>query len=232
MSQAAASESGQKTWLVGRLAAERARREAVRKYTLGEALRNPKIWMMTIAYFSVEIVPFGLVFFMLLIVKGLGVSTTQVGIVSAVSYLFTFVAMLFWGWHSDRTGERTWHVVGACVVCAGGLAACVVIGVSHPIVTMVALTFAAIGLECALPLFWSLPSAILTGAAAAGGIALINSAGGLGGWFGPTLFGLVKDATGSDNIGLLSLAAGPVVCAILLVLAGHDRRLERIPPRS
>jgi nitrate/nitrite transporter NarK len=80
--------------------------------------------------------------------------------------------------------------------------------------------------------FWSIPSAMLTGAAAAGGIALINSVGNLGGWLGPTVYGLVKDATGSTDIGLLVLAAAPIIGVLALVAAGHDRRLERMLPRS
>ena len=80
--------------------------------------------------------------------------------------------------------------------------------------------------------FWAMPSALLTGAAAAGGIAMINAVGNLGGWIGPWVFGLVKDASGSDNIALLSLALAPVISAIAVLLAGHDRRLERIPPRA
>jgi ACS family tartrate transporter-like MFS transporter len=82
------------------------------------------------------------------------------------------------------------------------------------------------------PISWSVPRTLLTGAAAAGGIALINSVGQLGGWVGPWIFGLVKDATGSDSIALFSLAMGPIISSILLVVVGHDRRLVRTPPRS
>jgi nitrate/nitrite transporter NarK len=79
--------------------------------------------------------------------------------------------------------------------------------------------------------FWSIPSSMLTGAAAAGGLAMINSVGNLGGWLGPMVYGMVKDATGSTNIGLLCLAAAPVVSAIAILAAGHDPRLERLRVR-
>jgi ACS family tartrate transporter-like MFS transporter len=79
------------------------------------------------------------------------------------------------------------------------------------------------------PTFWSLPTAMLSGTAAAGGLALINAVGNLGGFLGPYVFGLVKDATASDMIGLLVLAAAPVISAIILLALGHDRRLERFP---
>jgi nitrate/nitrite transporter NarK len=80
--------------------------------------------------------------------------------------------------------------------------------------------------------FWAMPSALLTGAAAAGGLAMINAVGALGGWIAPWVFGLVKDATGSDSTGLLCLAVFPLISAILLIVVGHDRRLERILVRG
>jgi ACS family tartrate transporter-like MFS transporter len=222
----------QKAWLVERLTSERAQREAIRKFSLGEAFYNPKVLLITVAYIGTNMVSYGLVFFMPLIVKGLGVSTNMIGVVSALPYLCAFFAMLLWGWHSDLTGERTWHVAGPCLLMAAGLAACTLIGAGHPIATMVALICAVMGLQSMQSPFWAMPSALLTGAAAAGGLAMINAIGSLGAWIGPWVFGLVKDASGSDNIALLSLALAPVISAIALVLAGHDRRLERIPPRS
>jgi ACS family tartrate transporter-like MFS transporter len=221
----------QRTWLSERLAAERAQREAIRKYSLAESFYDPKVWLLTLACFGYCVSLYGLIFFLPLIVKGLGVSTNWIGLVSALPYVFAFVAMLSWSWHSDRTGERTWHVAGAYLVCAVGLAACAVIGVGHPVLVMIALIVAAMGMSSSNPVFWSLPAAMLTGAAAAGGIALIDAVGNLGAWFGPWMFGLVKDATGSDNTALLCLALAPVISAIAVIAAGHDRRMERIPPR-
>ena len=168
----------------------------------------------------------GTVIFLPLIVKGLGVSSNMIGAVSALPYLFALVAMLYWGWHSDRTGERIWHAAGAWLLCAAGLAACVIIGVGHPVVTMVALIFAAIGQASCFGVYWALPTALLTGTAAAGGFALMNAVASLGGFFGPWMVGLVRDATGSDNIALLCLALAPVISAIAVVTVGHDRRME------
>ena len=224
--------SEQRTWLAERLASERAQREAIRKFSLAEAFYNPKIWLLTVAWVGDCASDYGLVFFLPLIVKGLGVSTNMVGLVSGVPYVFALAAMVFWGWHSDHTGERTWHVAGAWLLCAAGMGACIFIGPSHPVWMMVALTFAAMGSRAGPGVFWSLPSAILTGTAAAGGLAMINAVGNLGGWLGPWGFGLVRDATGSDKIALFCLALAPVFASIVLIAVGHDRRLERIPPRS
>jgi MFS family permease len=222
----------QRTWLQNRLDSEQAQKEAVRKYSLGQAFSNPKLWLLTLAYVGQNGSSYGLVFFLPLIVKGLGVGTDWIGMVSALPYLCAFVAMIYWGYHSDLHGERTWHVAGAALVAAGGLAACVLIGVGHPVLTMIALCVAMMGQQALVPTFWSLPSAMLTGVALAGGLAMINAVGNLGGWAGPFVYGLIKDATGSADIGLLCLAVGPLVTAIAVILAGHDRRLERLMDRS
>jgi MFS family permease len=222
----------QRNWLNERLESERAQREAIHKFSLGEAFSNPKIWLLTVAYFGQNMVNYGLTFFLPLIVQGLGVSTSWIGVVSALPFVFGLVAMLYWGWHSDATGERMWHTAGACLLCSAALGACVVIGPGHPVATMIALTVGVISQRSLLAVFWALPTALLTGTAAAGGIAMINALGNLGGWAGPSLFGVVKDATGSTNIALFALALSTVVSAIALLLAGHDRRLERIPRRG
>jgi ACS family tartrate transporter-like MFS transporter len=221
----------QRAWLSERLASERAQQEAVRKYSLAEAFYNPRLWLLTVANFGNPLTIGGVVTFLPLIVRGLGVSTKMVGLVSAVPFLFALGALNYWGWHSDHTGERTWHVAGGYLLCALGLAAGVIIGVGHPVVSMIALTFAIMGLWSALSVFWSLPTALLTGTAAAGGIAMVNGVGMLGGWVGPWMFGVVKDATGSDNTALLCLALAPVISAIAVIVAGHGLRKERVPPR-
>jgi MFS family permease len=222
----------QRAWLAQRLTEEQAQRETIRKFSLIEALSSGKLWAMTVAYVGYTVAQYALAFFMPLIVRGLGVAGGWIGVVSAIPYLFAVVAMILWGWHSDTTGERVWHTAGAWLLAAGGMAACILIGTSHPAISMVVLILAVIGIQSASPIFWSLPTALLTGTAAAGGIALINSIGNLGGFLGPWVFGLVKDATGSDNIALLVLASAPVISAIIVLTLGHDRRLERIPPRS
>jgi nitrate/nitrite transporter NarK len=153
------------------------------------------------------------------------------GLLSALPFVFAAVAMIVWGWHSDSTGERTWHVAGACFLAAAGLAACMLLQ-GRPVLMMVALIVAAMGQQSIAPTFWSLPTAMLSGTAAAGGIALINSIGNLGGFAGPYAFGLIRDASGSDTIALLALAVAPVVSGIVVGALGHDRRLERIPERT
>lgn len=94
------------------------------------------------------------------------------------------------------------------------MAACILIGGTHPILLMMALRVAATGTWCAPVVFWSIPSALLTGTAAAAGVAMINAVGNLGGWVGPWASGAVRDCSGNDNLALLCLAAGAVVAAV------------------
>jgi MFS family permease len=221
----------QRTWLVERLASEMAQREAVHKYGLMETFGNKKMWLLTVTYFTQNVTGYGLVFFLPLIVKGIGVSTAWIGFVSALPYLCAFVGMIAWGYHSDLTGDRLWHVIIALLTCSFGLAAGTLFGTDYPVISMILLCIAATGQMSIAPVFWSIPSAMLTGAAAAGGLAMINAVGNLGGWLGPTVYGLVKDATGSTNLGLLCLSVATVIGAITLYLAGHDKRLERMLER-
>jgi nitrate/nitrite transporter NarK len=136
--------------------------------------------------------------------------------------------MVLWGRHSDRSGERSRHVAIAYSISAAGLIATSLM--VDPVMTMTMLVIAAMGQSSTGPTFWTLPTAMLSGTAAAGGIALINALGNLGEFFGPYAFGLIKDATGgSFTVGLMVLAMGPIMSASVVLLLGHDRRLEHIP---
>jgi len=225
-------EPNQKAWLIERLSSEETQREAVHKYSLRDVFSNPKLLALTAAEFGHQVIGYGLVFFFPLIVKELGVATAWIGVVSALPYLLGFVAMIAWGFHSDRTGERVWHAASTCFVVTAGLVACIMFGTGYPIAMMAVLCITVMANQSFAPCFWSIPSTMLTGAAAAGGLAMINSFGNLGGSVGPLLYGLVKDATGNTSIALLSLAAGPLLCGIIIVLVGHDRRLERTPTHA
>ncbi|MBV8837603.1 MAG: MFS transporter [Alphaproteobacteria bacterium] len=230
--QAAWLRADQREWLEARIESERAQRESVHRYELGETLRNPRVWWLTLVYFGQNVSNYGLLIFLPQIIKAFGVSTQMTGWITAIPFVFAAFAMIWWGRHSDMTGERIWHVAGACLVCAAGLGACIVIGIGHPVLIMIALIIGIMGQQSIAPTFWSLPTAMLSGTAAAGGIAMINAVGNLGGFVGPYMFGLIKDASGSDTVALLALAAAPVISAIVLLALGHDTRLERIPTRA
>jgi ACS family tartrate transporter-like MFS transporter len=223
-------EPAQREWLIGRLAAERAQREAIRHYSLGEALRNKRVLLLSLVYFGGTFSGYGIVLFQPQIVRKLAEGFGTIGLINAIPYVFGACAMILWGRHSDHTGERVGHTAIGYSVGAAGLIACGLM--IDPIMTMTMLVVASIGSSSTGPCFWSLPTAMLSGTAAAGGIALINALGNLGGFFGPYIFGLVRDATGNFTLALIAIAMGPVMSAAVVLCLGHDRRLEHIPSRS
>jgi MFS transporter, ACS family, tartrate transporter len=129
-------------------------------------------------------------------------------------------AMVLWGLHSDRTGERRWHVVLPALAAAATLA-CAAALTSSATASLVAIGLGFVAICASLPTFWTLPAAILTGTAAAGGIALINSIGNIGGFVGPVLLGAVKESTGNYALALWILAA--ILVAVSLIVLGVVR---------
>jgi ACS family tartrate transporter-like MFS transporter len=218
----------QRDWLITRLAAEQTRREAIRSYTLKQALLDRRVLLLSLVYFGGTFSGYGIVLFQPQIVHRLAQGFGMTGVINAIPYVFAATAMVLWGQHSDRTGERSRHVAIAYGVSSAGLIATSLM--VDPVMTMTMLVIAAMGQSSTGPTFWTLPTAMLTGTAAAGGIALINALGNLGGFFGPYVFGLIKDATGgSFTVGLIVIAMGPIMSAAVVLMLGHDRRLEHIP---
>ena len=152
------------------------------------------------------------------------------GYLVAVPFAFATVAMIGWTRHSDATRERVWHVVGPAVVSGLSLIAAVYVG--SPVLAAVAVTICAMGVYAAITTFWTLPTGLLTGSAAAGGIALINSISNLSGFAGPYALGWIKDATGEITLGLVVLAAGPIMAGVVTFLMGHDSKIEMASSRT
>ncbi|MEH2479748.1 ACS family tartrate transporter-like MFS transporter [Nitrobacteraceae bacterium AZCC 2146] len=229
-SQAKWLSAEQKAWLLSKLEGERAAKESAHKMTLGQALSSPKVLVLSLIYFGFVGALYGMQFWLPQIVKAFGFSNLQTGFVTAIPYLFGSIAMVLWAQHSDQTRERVWHVGLPLLLTAAAL------GVSgyttDPMLTMIALTVAAIGIFCTFALFWTLPTAWLSGTAAAGGIALINSIGNLAGFGGPYLIGWVKELTGSTSTGLLVLAVMPLVAGLLVLFGKHDTAAEFAGPAA
>jgi len=159
------------------------------------------------------------------IIRGFGLSPMEVGFLNAIPPTIAVVAMILWARHSDRTGERTWHVVIACLVASAGL---MLAGAASTVVAVIAaLSLVNIGISAAKPPLWAMPTMFLSGSAAAVGIATINAIGNLGGFVGPWVIGWIKDSTGSFAGGLVFVAALLVLSAVLsLVVARVGRRPE------
>jgi ACS family tartrate transporter-like MFS transporter len=217
-----ADESG---WLIDRLRRERMVREAHAKHTLWEALKHPRVLMLSLVYFGTAAAGYGLGFWLPTIVKEFGVSDLQTGFITAVPYAVGVVAVVIWPLLSDRMRERKWNTALAFLVAAGGLALSTYF--PDPVHKMAILCIAAVGMFAIGPLFWTLPTAFLSGTAAAGGIALINSIGNLAGFAAPYAMGYLKDATGGFSAGLLVVALFPFLSAILVLILGHNPALER-----
>ena len=200
----------------------------MRRYSVTQALLNPKVLALSLVYFGAVATNYGLSFFLPQIVKAFGVSNFQAGLVAALPYVVGLVSIVWWGRRSDRKLERRFHLAFPLFVASAGIA--ISTALDDPTMKMAALSVAGFGIFGCLPVFWTFPTAFLSGAAAAGGIALINSIGNLAGFAGPYAMGRIKDLTGSYTGGLLSLSAVGFI-AMMIVLALRTRPLALIQSR-
>lgn len=215
----------QKVWLQSTLDAERSNRDMLNKISWKQSLLNGRVIALGFVYMGITVPLYGLSFFLPQIIKGFGgLSNVEIGFINAFPYLIGAIAMLFWTRASDARKERKWFLLVplACIVVGLVLAA----QTSTPVTKMAALTLAALGIFGALPIFWTLPTALLSGTAAAAGIAWVNSIGNLGGYLGPTIFGSLKDRMGNDIYAVMFLAMLAVVAFLLVLIIGHDNRAE------
>jgi len=199
----------------------------VHSYTVTQALVNPRVIGLSLVYFGAVATNYGLSFFLPQIVKAFGMNTFLTTVVSAAPYLVGLVGMVWWGRRSDRMAERRFHAALPLFVAAAGIA--VSTALDDPTLKMLSLCVAGFGIFACLPVFWTLPTAFLSGAAAAAGIAVINSIGNLAGFAGPFAMGWIKDHTGSYAGGLLLLAALGIIGMGTVLILGHDDTLERAP---
>ncbi|MDP8997401.1 MAG: MFS transporter, partial [Pseudomonadota bacterium] len=150
--------------------------------------------------------------------------------ITAIPYAVGGIAMILWGRHSDKTGERVWHCIIPFIAMLVGLGLAAMI--ADPTLKMLAICIAAWGFFAILPVFWTLPTAFLSGAGAAAGIAAVNSIGNLGGYFGPQVFGYLKDQTGGTTASLIFLACSAAVGIVLVFMLGHNPALEKPATQS
>jgi MFS family permease len=223
-------DAEQRDWLTRRLAEERRQREAVHDISVWQALVNPKVLALSVVYFGAVATNYGTAYFLPQIVKAFGLSNLQTGFVSAIPYVVGSLGMVWYGHRSDRHLERKGHAAVAFALSAIG------IGLSplfdDPVLKMLFLSIGAFGVFAVLPVFWTFPTAFLSGASAAAGIAVINSVGNLAGFFGPFVMGALKDATGEYAAGLGVIAGCAVIAMAVVLVLHHDTRLEQAPSSS
>ena len=207
----------ERQWLETRLQEERRRIGSAGHLSLAQALTDRRVLGLSAIYFAIVTATYGITFFLPQIVKGIGLSNVMTGLVTAIPYTIGTIGMLLWGASSDRRDERRWHFCVACFLAAVGLVGAGLFGSSFLALSF--MSVATVGLYGSKPAFWPLPSLFLTGTAAAGGIALVNSIGNLGGYVGPFIVGWIKDSTGSFEAGLYFLAACALLSAIIAYVA-------------
>jgi len=172
---------------------------------IGNALTRPKVLALGLLWFLIVIGLYGMGFWMPQVIQGFGLDPLSIGFLTAIPYLFAAAGMVLWGRHSDRVGERRWHIALPLLLGAGAFAWS---AFAEPLIpTMIAFTLATVGFYAALGPFWSLPTAFLAGTGAAAGLALVNSIGNIAGFVGSYTVGVLKEATGSFSAALLFLAA-------------------------
>jgi len=184
-----------------------------------EMLLDKRIWILMIPDFSIVIALYGLNLWQPQMIKAMGYSNVQTGFIVALPYLLAMGAMVALGWSSDRSGERAGHVAFGAVAGALGMAGAVLL-TNHAAI-IVALCVACSGIYAALAVFWTLPTSLLRGTAAAGGLALLNSFSNLGGFFGPYLMGWARQTTGNFTLGMVLLSGMLVLAAVSVIVIGR-----------
>ena len=212
--------------LTARLMEEAQAASASTVHSIRGALASPRVWLLAAVYFTIPVALYAMGFWMPQIVRaatgsGDG-SDLRIGVLTAIPYAVAAVGMVAIGRHSDRTGERRWHIALSAI--AGG-AAFAAAGVVHGIIpSIAALSIAMLGLASMLGPFWAFATSFLGGIGAAAGIALVNSVGNVGGFVGPNIIGYVQQTTSSFRAGLAIvgaiLAAGGLL--VLGVRREHD----------
>ncbi len=207
----------EKAWIAARSAREHAQVQSHGYATLAAALRSGRVWMLSAAYFLVVMSFYGVSLWLPQIIAAFAAMPTwTVGMISAIPYAAAAVAMVVVGRSSDRTGDRRWHVALSAWTGALGLAAAAQL--THPVAELAALSVAAAGIWGLLGPYWAFSSRLLTGAGAAGGIALINSIGNLGGFVGPYLVGWIRGRTTGFAVALWVLAVCPMFAGLITLM--------------
>ena len=219
----------EREWLIAKLKAEADARESHAGHTAGAlgALRDPRVLALSLIYFGTSAGLYTLGLWAPLIIRQYGFGSFETGLIAGIPSVLAVVAMILWAKRSDRTEERTWHVVIPCVVACMGF---VFVGqATTALMVILALVIVNIGISAAKAPLWAMPSMFLSGAGAAAGIAMINSVGNLGGFVGPFVIGWLKNVTGSYSGGLYVVAATLAVSAVVTLMLSRRAQQTHAP---
>ena len=196
--------------------------DRVRARRISEALAHPWLWLLALVYFVVPLALYAFSFFLPQILQGASAgSPFQIGVLSAIPYLAGAIGMVVAGRHSDRTGERRWHVAGAAALSGVAFVATAFVHGLTP--SLVLLSIAMLGLSSMFGPFWTMATSFVEGIGAAAGIALINSVGNIGGFVGPYVLGYVRDTTNSFAAGLVAIGVTVIVGGVLALIVPQPR---------
>ncbi|AAN33351.1 hypothetical protein P053_00517 [Brucella abortus 01-4165] len=194
-------------------------------HSLMSLVKNPMLWVMTLIYFCFVMGQYGLTLWMPTLIRASGVtSNVTIGLLGAIPFICAIIAMVIFSRSADHYRERRWHLVVPALLGAVGFV--VAASATNTTVSIIFLSMAAAGVLACAPLFWSLPTAILSGAAAAAGIALINSVANLAGFISPYMVGIIRDATHSSELGMYVLA-GFLILGAAIVLCIPASKVNR-----
>jgi ACS family tartrate transporter-like MFS transporter len=216
----------ERTWLLERLALEQQAESSLKKENLGQVLVSPRIWMLSMVYFGVSTTMYGVTLWLPSVIRSLsGLSYFLTGLVSALPFVATAVAMVLVGMRSDHSGERRWHTAIPAFVGAAGLVAA-----GYGVSTAAVVTGIGLGLVCAESMvgpFWAMATSRMGGLSAAAGIAVINSLANLGGYFGSDIIGFFRKAGGGFRGGLLAIAATLALSGGVALIVGREPAGEK-----
>lgn len=202
--------------------------EGVQSHTLRDAFANYKVWLLCAVYFGMIMGLYGFGFWLPQIIKD---SYTQnpwkIGLITVLPWGVAALLMVLAGRHSDRTGERRWHLALSCLLAFTGFFGCGLFG-AQGVIGLVCITAATSGVMASLATFWAVPTALLSGAAAAAGIAWINSVGNLAGYVGPYAIGLVRDLFHAMPAGFLLLAVSSLASALIVLTMMRSKQMIQL----
>jgi ACS family tartrate transporter-like MFS transporter len=207
----------ERAWLTTTLERERHAVEAGGKFSVLRGMTNAKVLLLSVNYLGIVTASLGLLLFVPQIIKSLGATTMGTGYATSLAYICGAASMIGFSWLSDKLGDRRWLLFLTCLISTAGL---VIAGATMGTWwSLAGMCIATAGFYGTKGPFWAMPTMLLTGAAAAGGIAFINAFGNIGGALGPAIVGWLKDTTGSYSGGLYGLAAFTGVSAVIALVA-------------
>jgi MFS transporter, ACS family, tartrate transporter len=219
--------AAERAWLEETLSREE---RTVKKLNTNHLLRNlsnPLVVVLGLVYAGIATVLTGVPLWLPQILRVGGYSYIVTGLLAAMPPLVGAVVMVLWSQHSDRQGERLWHLLSAIFLSAFGWILAVSF-IDAPTMLVVSLIIANAGILAATSIFWTLPAAVLAGNSAAVGIAFIGVVGGIGGAIGPMAMGYLLDATHSFSATFIMMALCATASGIVILCAGL-RIAARVP---